>query len=66
MNSDANCGNSYNYVCERANYTGTQANTDIVLPLSFTNGNAGACKPGYSTFPGWLDHQNKKKITLIS
>ncbi len=52
--SDANCANTLGFVCERANYTGIQTNKDVVLPLSFTNGNAGACKPGYTTFESKL------------
>ena len=47
--NDANCGVKMGFVCEKSNRTQV-LQPEIVLPLSFSNGNVEPCENGYSTF----------------
>ena len=47
--NDANCGVTQGFVCEKSNRTQVIA-PEVVLPLSFSNGNAEPCDSGYTTF----------------
>ena len=47
--NDANCGYQKGFVCEKSNRTQIPA-PEVVLPLSFSNGNVDPCDSGYSTF----------------
>lgn len=56
--NDGNCGVELGFVCEKSNRT-TVAQSDTVLPLSFSgDDNGNACPPTYSTF-GVLTRDNK-------
>jgi hypothetical protein len=48
--NDAQCGIQQAFICEKANRSSLVPYPEVVLPLSFNNGNQDPCPSGYSTF----------------